>query len=172
MNDETTMSAGILTDGTAAKLSIWDKLFAGSNPIRSGERRDDSGEGTVSMILDEEVEADLAQGCIDAFEALMKDGASFNTMKHAYTKSVSFGTAALGQWLMKHEQQSDFNKLKICLGIYTEAMVKAHKLPADYQGRLTVFLWPHKDEMIAKITDPITTIMMDAPPFNLGDLKP
>lgn len=116
------------------------------------------------QILDKEVDSVNARKCIDSMQALY-EGTDYNAIKASYTKSVTFGSANLKQWLTDRNIFEESDSIVFYLGIYTKDAIRDWNVPEEYYGRVSIFIWPYKKE-----TSGTMTSLQN--PFNVGSLHP
>lgn len=119
------------------------------------------------------VPADEADPCISQFATLAYGTRDENlpaAIRRGFTKSVSFTGADLNAWIkeMVDKGENIVNNIRIVFAVYTDKYVNDHpaQIPASKKYRLTVFLWPYKDD--SEAIEGTTRI----PPYNLGGLEP
>jgi hypothetical protein len=104
-----------------------------------------------------EIDAKLAQECVENFADIMQNG-NLETIRTAYSSSVSFATPELAEWLNNGGYLSGTNHIEISFGIYTESVADQLNIP-ELAGRITAFIWPKKPGEIYN-------------PYNVGNLLP
>ncbi len=116
------------------------------------------------QILDKEVDSVNARKCIDSMQALY-EGTDYDAIKASYTRSVTFGSENLKQWLTDQHIFESSDSIVLCLGIYTKDAVRDWNLPEDHYGRMTIFVWPYKIGITGEMASFVN-------PFNVGSLHP
>jgi len=152
------ISENIPTDDSL-KLNAWKKLFTDS-PNKSPKAINDA------PVKDNK----LARECIDEYKRQYKT--SPGTIK--FTEWIGFSGKLLGDWITSISNGStDYNTMRIELGVYTPAFCQAHNIPKEKIGKLTAFLWPYNNATPAQTT---TASRTNSPTevfaFNLGELHP
>lgn len=120
------------------------------------------------------VPQDLAEECIAKYDSIYKTVQDTAAIKYAYTNNVAFGVNGLVNWMMDMADKTNVDNVRIFYGVYTERMAAAYPNKNIEVGRLTMFLWPYRNNEKAVYTnllgapdDPDTT-----EPFNLGNVQP
>jgi hypothetical protein len=119
---------------------------------------------TAVRPYDKPVDEALANECILNMETTFTRSTDA-TLKSAYTKSVSFGSKALRDWLEQYDVLEQSDSLVISFGMYTQNAVTNLSLDRRALNRITVFVWPYKFDQAGNATS-LTR------PFNIGSLHP
>lgn len=119
------------------KIRLFDLLFG--SRVGIGDRQ-----------FGREVDYSLAKGCIRKYKEISRDTTPGNLqakLKLLKTKRITFENVDLQLWFEKVFDPSRTNAkhVNIRLGVYTREYVEAFGLPDNMKGRLTVFLWPYKN---------------------------
>ena len=122
------------------------------------------------------VSSKTAEACMSNYETIVK-GSDLKAINSSFSTSINFATPELAEWLNTNGYLKNSVSIRICPGIYTEAVVKELNLPEKYIGRLTAFIWPEKPLDAANLLEAVRDGANgdddpDYEPFNLADLKP
>ncbi|WP_295654803.1 hypothetical protein [uncultured Mucilaginibacter sp.] len=140
---------------------------------------------------DKPVPTKFANDCLTAYANMYESPSTgqLAAMKAAYTASADFGSDSLITWASGIKDNSNITTIKVCLGIYTQAMADDPiiALPQEKVGRVTVFLYPYHEEYDAgtgirtlsvqakySATTTLANTTADAPvdPFNFAGIEP
>lgn len=116
------------------------------------------------------VNAKMADSCIQIFQKLPRIGSS-------NTHYISFERSKLHKWIDSIERVTDYDNLRVVMGIYTPGILNAYHKPDSLNGRVTVFLWPYKGKQPAQKPLPLKAGQTKADsipvdPYNMGELHP
>lgn len=132
---------------------------------------------TAADSLTEQMEVDTAdaKACIRLYRTGMPAGIKWGTPGYPIlTEKIKFKGAKLGEWFDTIRRNQQFSQLKIFIGAYTKSYVDKYFSTLTQPekdklyGRLTVFLWPYKNDT-TELQKPDGTVQK---PFNLGGLEP
>lgn len=145
----------------SAKIAFYDKYFLVSDSL-------------VSSNKNRPVNPDTARECTMLFDSTVvrMDPAKLKQM--LITRSVSFNTQDLTNWMSKTLDGVNYNNIRVCFGVYNKHVIDLSGKPQSEIGRLTVYLWPYLDGKEPLV--PNKTSGKDGPgkiePFNFGNLQP
>ena len=109
----------------------------------------------------------LAQECLDLYQQTYSAAVVTNRM----TDSVGFMKTQFVAWLTQLHEGTDYDELRMCLGMYTKEILEAYEMPAILENRVTIFVYPYTAGVRTKWHHGVGG---DEPcdPFNMGTVQP
>lgn len=120
---------------------------------------------SVKGVLDQPVDDSLATACIERYQTIKE------TSMLKKTHYVKFGSESLLKWVQDAKMNSEFDSIRMYLGMYTPKILQRYQKPQKYADRLSIFIVLYNGSERARYSSgdksgkPID-------PYNLGDVHP
>ncbi|WP_342327573.1 hypothetical protein [Pedobacter sp. FW305-3-2-15-E-R2A2] len=120
----------------------------------------------AKAIDNEPVNFILADSCVELYEKT-------DPRLLPRTNSIVFKRGELIKWINQLEKTVDYDNMRICLGIYTDTILRKYKKPDSLRNRVSLFLYPFKGKNRAKtLISSTNRDQRTTDPFNMGELHP